>query len=1105
MQRLNIFFNTILLILCTSLSSESIDDFIDLYVNELPCTTAFEKYIDNDSALNKDFRLETNQEFNILKDIFKSFCNGRSPQVINSISKRIFVNEVSNKSLLYAIHSSKFKYHLENSESLKISDIIIEEIILLNTINTNELGSAYDISNIIFNISMGIDMFELSEFNKDFEKSSINYGSQTNTMYSYIEKFIFNTVDDTFTKESLDSIAKTLFEIRIAKSNNLNEYGSPLERFGARDEIIKIYLTNYSDGNFKYFELHNLIKSKGGSTSGNFILIEPTLDQVISLSTISTSYDDFGSSQGGYKNKSDEVFNTIISKLLLNKFDQNPEEVISNYMMRVYSDRGNADCSLDDLNYTKKNDSIEMHLIELQFLTYKLICNDDQELLFDLIDKLKIYYIKIDNSNLTEEGLSDALLEGSLVSMLIDLHITEQEGTKINLKDNNLDLFLDKFLSFKEIQFNVDKTQIISSADDLYRIVTLTQSFDLVNTFMKGPQSIYKSRLKTLKNNLLDEVSFDMKAIKKDLLSKDLTKSDKILMSTFIQLLSLNLLNSVSNFVPEYLHILANDYESGIEPKREEQINEIYELISFYLDNIDEIHESTAPDFIFKLQPLDKWFVFKDLLSLETALNYVYVSVGIISPEEYFQISDKRVNQIILLRPDKISLEKFKSLFIKENNDLLFIETVKRYDKTLKNYRELLESKIILSQNIFDLSAEDRSSLETKYKYDLGDLQNELFEEENIGLLFKHDVINSEYLYDFLEDDEAILSFLSGDFFSVGAIHKKGKSLIVPLTLSRNGFEQSSNKVTESFSNPISAIPFDILSELKSSFFNNIDLNDIKKIYIVTDEIFSGFPFHALYDNLTEKWLIDEYDISYLSGEKLLPYLDKRKIRTKNSFLGFGNPSLNKNNLENQINKFFSERGDFSIESISQLYELPDTENELKNISKYFRSSKLFFQNDATEENVFNDNHEYDFVAFATHSVKGINRFYNDRGLVLTPTNGSNYNNDGFLSSQEIKLLNFQNNPTILLTACNTIDSQFYLSLPYSGLASSFMEAGANGVLLSLWNVNSKSSSELNQGIFRNSNNIYFTEALRNSIINVKNQKEFSHPYYWAPYIYLGR
>ena len=1105
MQRLNIVFYTISLILCMGLSSET-TDFSYLFVNEQPCTNESIEYINNNAALNEEFGFETNQELIILQDIFKSYCSGRSPEVIKSISNRIFVNEIRNKSLLYAIHSSKFAYHLRNTESLKIADIIMEEIVLLNTIDTNELGSSVDISNIILNVTLGVMEFDLSQFNEDYEKSSISYGSNTNQMLSYIERFIFNIVDDTFTKKSLDLIADTLFDIRVAKSNNLNEYGSPLERFGARDEIIKIYLANYYDGNFKYFELNNLIKSKGGSISENFILIEPNLDQIVSLNNISTSYNDYASSNKAYNNESDKIFNDTLSKLLLNKFDQNPEEVISNFVMRVYTNRGNADCSISNLNYIKKNDSIEMLLIEMQFLSYKLICIDNQEILFDLIDKLKLYYIKLDNTNLTEEDRFDALAEAALLSMLIDLHLSDQEATKINLKDKNLDLFLVKFLSLKETQFNISKTQIISSGEDIYRIIALTQSFDLVDVFITGNKNIYKSRLEILKNNLLNEVSFDIKAIKKDLLSDDITKSDKIYMSKFIMMLSLNLLNSVSNFVPEYLHLLVNDYESGIEPKREKQINDILELISFYLDNIDKIHRSTAPGFIFKLQPLDKWFVFKDLLSLETALNYVYASTGLISSEEYFQISDKRVNQIILLRPDKISLEKFKSFFIKEYNDLSFIETVKRYDQTQKDYRELLESKIILSKNIFDLSAEDRSSLENEYKYELGDIQDKLFKEENVGLLFKHDLIKSEYLEDFLEDDEAILSFLSGEFFSVGAIYKKGKSLLVPLTISRNGFKKSSQKVKESFSNPNSAIPFDILSELKSSFFNNMNLSGIKKIFIVTDEIFSGFPFHALYDNQTEKWLVDEYDVSYLSGEKLLPYLDKRKIRKKNSFLGFGNPSLNKNTLENQIDKFFSERGDFSIESISQLYELPDTESELKNISKYFRNSKLFFQNDATEENVFDDiNKEYDFVAFATHSVKGVNRFYNDRGLVLTPINASNYNDDGFLSSAEIKSINFQNNPTILLTACNTIESQFYLSLPYSGLASSFMEAGANGVLLSLWNVNTKSSSELNQGIFRNSNNMYFTEALRNSIINIKNQKEFSHPYYWAPYIYLGR
>ena len=38
----------------------------------------------------------------------------------------------------------------------------------------------------------------------------------------------------------------------------------------------------------------------------------------------------------------------------------------------------------------------------------------------------------------------------------------------------------------------------------------------------------------------------------------------------------------------------------------------------------------------------------------------------------------------------------------------------------------------------------------------------------------------------------------------------------------------------------------------------------------------------------------------------------------------------------------------------------------------------------------------YDFIAFATHSLKGVDKFSNDRGLVLTPIDEYSYEQDGF-------------------------------------------------------------------------------------------------------------
>ena len=147
-------------------------------------------------------------------------------------------------------------------------------------------------------------------------------------------------------------------------------------------------------------------------------------------------------------------------------------------------------------------------------------------------------------------------------------------------------------------------------------------------------------------------------------------------------------------------------------------------------------------------------------------------------------------------------------------------------------------------------------------------------------------------------------------------------------------------------------------------------------------------------------------------------------------------------------------------------------------------------------------------MAFATHSVRGVNDSYNDRGLVLTPRNLDDVNDDGFLGSIDVSLLNFKNEPLVMLSACNTIDSPYFKSLPFSGLPKSFMNAGANSILMSLWNIDSYSAKIFNESLFDKSiftRTFYLGDSLQGSMIDMINSEQYSHPYYWAPYIYLGK
>ena len=374
------------------------------------------------------------------------------------------------------------------------------------------------------------------------------------------------------------------------------------------------------------------------------------------------------------------------------------------------------------------------------------------------MDDLKIFYQDLRSKKLSKEIINQALFDLSVISMFVDSYIL-LEWNKLEFNDEDLDLFSKKYISLKEEQFKVVKLKPISvSYDQLIPFISLTFAAELIT-------DEYKDSYKKLEEKLIDNISFDIESIKTNLLSKDLSKSDKIFFSQGMNIIGLMLLNSVSEFAPEYFSILINDFETGIPESRLNKIKDFKSVTSFYLDNINEIFESSSPEFIFTLQPLDKWFVFKDLLSQELLLNYVFSITGLNTVEQYYEENEKRIDQIIALRPDKISLEKFKSSFIEENKNLNFIKAVTEYDRLQNEYRELLESKIILNKDIYGLSNESIGFLEDQYRYKLMSIQNELFKEENIGLLFKHDVIDRNFINSYLDKDEAIIVFLAGRFF----------------------------------------------------------------------------------------------------------------------------------------------------------------------------------------------------------------------------------------------------------------------------------------------------------------------------------------------------
>ena len=95
----------------------------------------------------------------------------------------------------------------------------------------------------------------------------------------------------------------------------------------------------------------------------------------------------------------------------------------------------------------------------------------------------------------------------------------------------------------------------------------------------------------------------------------------------------------------------------------------------------------------------------------------------------------------------------------------------------------------------------------------------------------------------------------------------------------------------------------------------------------------------------------------------------------------------------------------------------------------------------------------------------------------------------------------------ILLSACNTAYANESYNETLSGLASSFLAAGAKSLLVSNWAIDSQTTSRLTLEVFKNLINSETTTpaiALKNAMIKIR-KAGLAHPFYWSSITYAGR
>ena len=126
-------------------------------------------------------------------------------------------------------------------------------------------------------------------------------------------------------------------------------------------------------------------------------------------------------------------------------------------------------------------------------------------------------------------------------------------------------------------------------------------------------------------------------------------------------------------------------------------------------------------------------------------------------------------------------------------------------------------------------------------------------------------------------------------------------------------------------------------------------------------------------------------------------------------------------------------------------------------------------------------------------------------GLALAGANRRVAGNEGIMSALEASGLNLWGTRLVVLSACDTGVGKVLTEEGVYGLRRSFVEAGAESLVMSLWPVSDVFTRDLMTSYYKNlKQGMGRGEALRQVQLAMLKRPERRHPFYWASFIQTG-
>jgi CHAT domain-containing protein/Tfp pilus assembly protein PilF len=279
-------------------------------------------------------------------------------------------------------------------------------------------------------------------------------------------------------------------------------------------------------------------------------------------------------------------------------------------------------------------------------------------------------------------------------------------------------------------------------------------------------------------------------------------------------------------------------------------------------------------------------------------------------------------------------------------------------------------------------------------------------------------------------------------------------------------------------------------------------LQNINNLVIVPDGVLWELPFQALL-SAPKRYLLQDYAISYASSLTVLKEMKSLQAKRGKTnaqakmVLALGNPAISSATAEKVTAIIMDEK----------LLPLPEAERQVKVLQQIYgsKNSKIYIGAEASEERLKQEADNYKILHLATHGiVNDASPMYSH--LVLSQQQ-NNATDDGLLEAWEIMKMDL-NADLVILSACDTARGKVGAGEGMIGLAWSLFVAGCPTTVVSQWKVETESNTEMMIAFHKNltltKGQISKAEALRQAALKLMKNKNYSHPFYWAPFVIIG-